>query len=181
MIEAVRLIETEKFWDDRGFFMETYNSLRMSSFGVDVIFVQDNFSQSDEIGTLRGLHFQNPPYAQAKLVRCVGGAIFDVAVDIRIGSPSFGKWVGHELSAENGNQFYIPTGFAHGFITLEPNTQVAYKCSEYYQPKAESSLNWNDPTINIKWPLDCQPRLSVKDAAAPFLDEFDSPFVWENS
>ena len=141
--------------------------------------VQDNHSVSATVGTVRGLHFQAPPNAQAKLVRCGRGAIFDVAVDIRIGSPTYGDWAGYELSAVNGAQLYIPSGFAHGFVTLEPDSEIVYKCSDYYAPDTEGSLRWDDPDIGIEWPLTAQPVLSEKDAKAPSLADFDSPFTFE--
>lgn len=159
--------------------METYNRRRLSDFGIGDKFVQDNWSKSNATGTIRGLHYQSPPYEQAKLVSVLRGAIFDVAVDIRIGSPTFGQWKGYELSAENRNQFYIPAGFAHGFVTLQPDSEVCYKCSDFYNPAAEGGIRWNDPSINIDWPLDCTPVLSEKDSAAPFLEDFESPFFWK--
>ena len=125
-----------RFSDDRGFFAETYNRKKYMELGIDIEFVQDNHSLSREVGTLRGLHFQAPPRAQAKLVRCGRGAIFDVAVDIRRGSPSFGKWEGYKLTAENGHQLYVPIGYAHGFLTLEPDSEIVYKCSDYYAPES---------------------------------------------
>ena len=143
-------------------------------------FVQDNHSLSVAVGTVRGLHFQEPPHAQAKLVRCGQGAIFDVAVDIRIGSPTYGRWLGYELSAENGAQLYIPAGFAHGFVTLKPDSEIIYKCSDYYASGSEGSLRWDDPEIGIDWPLANEPILSDKDAQAPLLSELDSPFTWED-
>lgn len=164
--------------DHRGFFAETYNRRRYFELGIDVDFVQDNHSLSKEVGTIRGLHFQAPPHAQAKLVRCGRGAIFDVAVDIRKGSPTYGKWEGYELSVENGQQLYVPVGFAHGFVTLEPNSEIIYKCSDYYVPEAEGSLLWSDPDIGIAWPEVRKPIFSAKDAAAPVLSDFDSPFIY---
>ncbi|MCW8843494.1 MAG: dTDP-4-dehydrorhamnose 3,5-epimerase, partial [Rhodobacteraceae bacterium] len=144
----------------------------------DVDFVQDNHSLSSQVGTLRGLHFQAPPHAQAKLVRCGRGAIFDVAVDIRQGSPTYGQWVGYELSAQNGAQLFIPEGFAHGFVTLRPESEVVYKCSTYYAPDTEGALIWDDAQIGIDWPLSGAPILSDKDAAAPRLGDLQSPFTW---
>lgn len=168
--------------DARGFFAETYSRKKYLDHGIDVEFVQDNHSLSKEVGTLRGLHFQAPPYAQAKLVRCVRGAIFDVVVDIRKGSPLFGKWKGYKLTAKAGSQLYVPIGFAHSFVTLEPDSEVFYKCSDYYAPKMEGSILWSDPDIGIVWPLEKNPVLSSKDAAAPLLKDFDSPFFYgENS
>lgn len=175
-------IKPTRHGDNRGFFAETYSRKKYSEFGIDIEFVQDNHSLSREIGTLRGLHFQAPPHAQAKLVRCGLGAIFDVAVDIRRGSPTYGHWEGYELTAENGHQLYVPAGFAHGFVTLEPNSEIVYKCSEYYAPETEGALRWNDPKIGINWPADSDPILSDKDAVAPLLADLKSPFVFgENS
>ena len=128
------------------------------------------------------MHFQAPPHAQAKLVRCGRGALFDVAVDIRRGSPTYGKWQGYELTAENGDQLYIPVGFAHGFVTLEPDSEIVYKCSDYYAPETEGAVLWNDPDIGINWPTKADPILSDKDAVAPLLSELESPFIFgENS
>lgn len=128
-------------------------------------------------GTLRGLHFQAPPHAQGKLVRCGRGALYDVAVDIRRGSPTYGAWTGVELSFENGRQLWVPPGFAHGFVTLQPDTEICYKCTEYYAPQADGAVRWD--SCGIDWPLAGDPVLSAKDAAAPALAEFDSPFIWE--
>ena len=175
-------IKTKRHGDHRGFFAETYSRFKYSGLGIDVEFVQDNHSLSREVGTLRGLHFQAPPHAQAKLVRCGRGAIFDVAVDIRRGSPTYGQWEGYELSCENGDQLYVPVGFAHGFVTLDPDSEIVYKCSDYYAPEKEGAVLWNDLDIGIKWPIEADPILSVKDAAAPLLKELESPFVFgENS
>ena len=135
-IPEIVLIKPKKYDDPRGFFAETYSRRKYLEFGIDVEFVQDNHSISKKVSTLRGLHFQAPPYAQAKLVRCGRGAIFDVAVDIRRGSPNYGQWDGYELTAENGYQLFVPVGFAHGFVTLEPNSEIVYKCSDYYAPEA---------------------------------------------
>ena len=165
--------------DHRGFFAETYSQGAYAALGVGVSFVQDNHSLSAAEGTVRGLHFQAPPRAQAKLVRCGRGAIFDVAVDIRRGSPTYGRWAGYTLSAENGAQLYIPVGFAHGFATLEPDSEIIYKCSDYYAPETEGALRWDDPDIGIEWPLTSAPVLSGKDAAAPLLAGFNSPFTFE--
>ena len=178
-ITGVSLLLSRRFSDHRGFFAETYSQRVCAKLGIDVWFVQDNHSLSAAVGTLRGLHFQGPPYAQAKLVRCGRGAIFDVAVDIRRGSPTYGEWVGYTLSAENGAQLYIPIGFAHGFVTLEPNSEIIYKCSDYYAPETEGSLRWDDPDIGIEWLLTGVPILSGKDATAPSLADFESPFTFE--
>ena len=172
-------VQPKRHGDGRGFFAEAYNRERYVASGLNANFVQDNHSVSTAVGTLRGLHFQAPPHAQAKLVRCGRGAIFDVAVDIRRGSPTHGKWVGEVLSEENGKQLFIPEGFAHGFVTLEPNSEIVYKCSDYYAPETEGSLRWDDPDIGIEWPLTGDPVLSEKDAIAPFLADFESPFTFE--
>ena len=176
------LIKPDRHKDERGFFSETYSRRRYKEFGIDVEFVQDNHSISWETGTLRGLHFQAPPFAQGKLVRCSKGAIFDVAVDIRKGSPRFGAWVGYELTEKNGYQLYVPVGFAHGLITFHPETELMYKCTDYYAPKTEGSIRWNDPTIGIEWPLAERLVLNERDAIAPFFKDFETPFtLGENS
>ncbi len=178
-LRQVILIEPQRFGDQRGFFAEIYNRKTLCENGINLDFVQDNHSLSSQVGTVRGLHFQAPPHAQAKLVRCGRGAIFDVAVDIRRASPTFGQWVGYELSAENGRQLLIPAGFAHGFMTLEPDSEIVYKVSDYYAPETEGALRWDDPAIGIKWPLKGDVILSAKDADAPLLADFETPFVWE--
>ena len=175
----VVFIQRKRLDDHRGFFAETYSQRADAALGVDATFVQDNHSLSAAMGTVRGLHFQAPPHAQSKLVRCGRGAIFDVAVDIRRGSPTFGRWAGYTLSAENGAQLYIPVGFAHGFATLEPDSEIIYKCSDYYAPETEGALRWDDPDIGIKWPLTGAPVLSEKDAIASLLADFNSPFKFE--
>lgn len=175
-LSGVVYLQPKRFGDHRGFFAETWNRAAFAQAGIDVDFVQDNHSLSAAVRTIRGLHFQAPPCAQAKLVRCGRGALFDVAVDIRRGSPTFGKWVGYELSAKNGVQLFIPAGFAHGFATLEPDSEIVYKCSSYYAPETEGALRWDDPAIGISWPVAGEVILSQKDAAAPLLAEFDSPF-----
>ena len=180
-MNPVRLIEPKRFGDARGWFSETYNAATWSAQGVDAVFVQDNHSLSRPVHTLRGLHFQRPPHAQAKLVRCVRGAIFDVAVDLRVGSPTFGRWVGAVLSAESGRQLFVPKGFAHGFLTLEPDCEVVYKVDDYYAPTADAGVRWDDPTIAVDWPLPAgvAPMLSDKDARLPALAAIDSPFHYE--
>ena len=162
--------------DDRGFFSEVWNQARFADVGIDVPFVQDNVSVSRRKGVLRGLHFQTRPAAQAKLVRVARGAIFDVAVDIRRSSPNFGRWAGVVLSAEKWNQLYVPEGFAHGFVTLEDDTEVSYKVSALYSPEHDRSIRFDDPAIGIEWPVDGEPRLSAKDAAAPLLSDIETGF-----
>ena len=182
MILKLINIKPKRHGDHRGFFAETYSRRKYSELGIDIEFVQDNHSLSREVGTLRGLHFQAPPHAQAKLVRCGLGAIFDVAVDIRRGSPTYGQWEGYELTAENGDQLYIPVGFAHGFVTLAADSEIVYKCSDYYAPETEGAVLWNDPVIGIDWPTEADPILSDKDAAASSLADLESPFIFgENS
>ncbi|AHM03061.1 dTDP-4-dehydrorhamnose 3,5-epimerase [Roseibacterium elongatum DSM 19469] len=171
-----------RFGDSRGFFSETYNRARLADHGITTDFVQDNHSLSAEVGTVRGLHFQAPPHAQAKLVRCGRGVLFDVAVDIRKGSPTYGQWVGVELSFENGKQLMIPAGFAHGFVTRTPETEIIYKCSDYYAPETEGALRFDDPDLGIDWQLgQVAPILSDKDAAAGAFARFDSPFTYEDA
>ena len=174
----VQLIEPRRFGDARGWFTETYNRATFEKLGITCVFVQDNHSLSAPAFTLRGLHFQTPPHGQDKLVRCIRGRIFDVAVDVRAGSPTYGRWVGAELSAENGRQLFVPVGFAHGFLTLEPDCEVTYKCSDLYAPEHDGGVRWDDPTIRVDWPLPAgvAPELSPKDAGLPALATFDSPF-----
>ena len=178
-LAGILMIEPNRFGDHRGFFAETYSRRVYAELGVDVEFVQDNHSLSAAVGTVRGLHFQMPPHAQAKLVRCGRGAIFDVAVDIRKGSPTFGQSVGYELTAENGAQVFVPAGFAHGFMTLQPDSEIIYKCSDYYAPETEGAVRWDDPAIGIDWPLQGHAILSDKDVVAPLLADLDSPFQFE--
>ena len=176
------LIKPTRHKDDRGFFTEIYSQHRYKESGIDADFVQENQSLSWNVGTLRGLHFQSPPYAQGKLVRCGRGAIFDVVVDIRKGSPTFNQWEGYKLTAENGFQLYVPVGFAHGFMTLEPASEIIYKCTDYYAPKAEGSIRWNDPTIGVEWPLSKKIVLNERDSIAALLKDFETPFTFgENS
>ena len=179
-MDKLLLIKPERHGDCRGFFGETYSRRRYTELGIDVEFVQDNHSLSHAVGTLRGLHFQAQPAAQGKLVRCGRGAIFDVAVDIRRGSPTYGEWEGYALSAENGHQLYVPVGFAHGFVTLEPDSEIVYKCTDYYAPETEGAVRWD--SCGIEWPLSGEPILSDKDAIASALVDFESPFIYgENS
>lgn len=177
----VRLIEPRRFGDARGWFTETYSEPVFAQLGIGCRFVQDNHSLSVPRFTLRGLHFQTPPHGQDKLVRCIRGRVFDVAVDVRRGSPTYGQWVGTELSAENGHQLFIPIGFAHGFLTLEPDCEVTYKCSDTYAPDHDGGIRWDDPAIGIAWPIPAgtMPELSPKDAVQPLLADFDSPFAYD--
>lgn len=175
-LAGVLILTPARFGDDRGWFSETWNAARMAAAGLDFAFVQDNHSRSAAVGTLRGLHYQRPPHAQDKLVRCTVGAILDVAVDIRRGSPTYGKWVGVELSAANGRQLLVPKGFLHGFVTREADTEVQYKCTDLYAPDCDGAVRWDDPDIGIDWGLTAAPVLSGKDAVAPFLRDLDSPF-----
>lgn len=175
-----KLIRVRRFGDERGWFSESYNAGRFAQAGIGDVFVQDNHSFSARKGTLRGLHFQAAPDAQAKLVRCAAGAIWDVAVDVRRASPTFGRWVGARLSAEGGEQLYIPAGFAHGFVTLTEDVQVLYKASALYAPHSEGAVRWDDPAVAIDWPLDgLAPTLSDKDLAAPSLSELTAAFAYE--
>ena len=169
-LDGVKLIEPRVFGDERGFFMESWNERDFNTQVQEVSFVQDNHSRSKK-GVVRGLHFQLPPHAQAKLVRCVLGSIYDVAVDIRLSSPTFGQWVGYELSAENKRQLWIPEGFAHGFVALTDFAEVCYKTNEFWHKECEGSVRWDDKIINIAWPLDEVPCLSEKDALAPYLED----------
>lgn len=162
------IIEPDIYPDDRGFFCETYHRMRYSQFGIDVEFIQDNLSYSVK-GTLRGLHFQHP-HSQAKLVQVLSGEIFDVAVDIRYGSSTFGKWTGASLSSENRNQLYIPPGLAHGFCVLSDTALFAYKCSDFYAPDCEAGILWSDPDLAIDWPIK-EPLLSEKDRKFPYLKD----------
>ena len=169
------LIEPKVFKDSRGYFLESYNSETFKNSGIDVNFVQDNQSFSCK-GTLRGLHFQNTPYAQVKLVRVITGSIIDVAVDIRKGSKTYGKYYSAELSGENKKMLYIPDGFAHGFLTLEDNTIVQYKCSNVYNKESEGGIIWNDPDININWGLMDEPIISDKDKNNISFKDLNSKF-----
>lgn len=176
-LPGVVILTPARFGDDRGFFSETWSRKRLAEAGIDLDFVQDNHSLSARAGTLRGLHFQSPPHAQAKLVRCGRGVLWDVAVDIRAGSPTYGHWVGVELSAANGRQLLIPAGFLHGFVTRTDETEIVYKCSDYYAPDCDGAVAWN--SVGIDWGLTGEPVLSAKDAAAVALADFKTPFTWE--
>jgi dTDP-4-dehydrorhamnose 3,5-epimerase len=171
-LPGVKRVIPRRHGDDRGWFSEVFRADQLAAGGITSEFVQDNQSFSAPVGTLRGLHFQTPPAAQAKLVRVLAGAILDVAVDIRRGSPTFGRYVAVRLDAENGEQLFVPHGFAHGFCTLEPNTMVAYKVDAYYSPANDRAIAWNDPEIGIDWPVsEADASLSAKDKAAPRLAE----------
>jgi len=175
-IPGLVILTPRRFGDHRGFFCESWNEQRMQKEGLDYRFVQDNHSVSMEQDTLRGLHYQSPPHAQAKLVRCGRGTLWDVAVDVRTGSPTFGQWFGVELSFENGRQLMIPAGFLHGFVTTEPQTEIVYKCTDYYAPESDGAVAWD--SCGIDWPLKGDPILSEKDAAAITMSAFKSPFDW---
>lgn len=177
-ISEIVAIKPVRYEDERGFFSETYNRRALADVGIEAEFVQDNHSLSVPQGTLRGLHFQAPPAAQAKLVSVVRGVILDVAVDLRVGSPSFGQHVCCELSAREWNQIYIPQGFAHGFCTLEPDTEVTYKVSDYYAPELDRGLMWNDPALGIDWPIS-DPLLSEKDRSHPPLRDLPQYFTYK--
>ena len=169
-LEGVLEIVPKRHGDVRGFFMETYNAERFSQAGIDLVFVQDNHSYSAAAGVLRGLHYQLSPRAQDKLLRVIRGSVLDIAVDIRRGSKTFGKWIAHEISAEKGNQILVPKGFAHGFVTLVPDTEVLYKVTDTYSPEHDRSIRFDDPAIGIEWPpLAGGFQLSDKDLKAPML------------
>ncbi|GGF62039.1 dTDP-4-dehydrorhamnose 3,5-epimerase [Azorhizobium oxalatiphilum] len=176
-IPEVVLITPPRFQDSRGYFSETYKKAALDAAGLDFTFVQDNESLSTTPGTIRGLHYQAPPFAQAKLVRVVSGSIFDVAVDIRKGSPTYGKWVGATLTAEGGEQLLIPHGFAHAFCTLTPDVRVLYKVDGAYSKASEGGIIWDDPDVAITWPVK-EAVVSEKDAILPRLKDLDSPFVY---
>lgn len=179
-IPQVKLIEPVRFGDERGFFSEVWSKRKLREAGIELDFVQDNHSMSAQRGVVRGLHFQAPPHAQAKLVRVVRGSVLDVAVDIRKGSPTFGQHVAVVLSAENWHQLLIPVGFAHGFCTLEPETEVLYKVDSDYAPQSDMGVFWADPALKIDWPVTPQQAIvSQKDQNLPRWEAFDSPFVYQ--
>ncbi len=179
-LPGVLRITPKRFGDNRGFFSETWNRRALADAGLDLDFVQDNHSLSRQKGTIRGLHFQSPPAAQDKLVRAIRGTILDVAVDARVGSPHYGQWVAEELSAENGAQLLVPKGFLHGFATLTDDTEVAYKCTDYYARDCDGAVRFDDPDIGIDWGIDIGTAiLSDKDLAAQSFAAFESPFVFE--
>ena len=179
LIQDLRLIYPEVFYDQRGFFLESWNQkIFNTKLYPGIQFFQDNHSCSSK-GTLRGLHYQLPPYEQGKLVRCIHGEIFDVAIDLRRSSNTFGKWAGIHLSAENFKQLFIPAGFAHGFLTLSEKAEVLYKATNYWNKEAERSLVWNDPFLKINWPLNIEFKLSEKDQLAPSFKELSEDDLFE--
>lgn len=180
-LSGVKVLTPRRFGDDRGFFSESWSKRVMAEAGLDFDWVQDNHSLSMQVGTVRGLHFQSPPHAQAKLVRCGRGALFDVAVDVRKGSPTYGQWIGEELTFENGKQLLIPAGFLHGFATRAPETEIIYKCSDYYAPECDGAVRFDSVSLGIDWGLEGAPILSAKDEAAQDFADFDSPFTYEAS
>lgn len=178
-IPDVKLIIPSHIGDERGYFAETFRADLFAHRCGEIAFVQDNESLSAKAGTIRGLHFQSNPHAQGKLVRCTAGALFDVAVDIRQGSPSFGQWVGETLTPENGKQLWVPAGFAHGFCSLKPDTVICYKVTDYYSAECDKGLAWDDPAIAIAWPdLADADTLSAKDRKQPMLSELPAYFTW---
>ena len=179
-LPGLQLLKPRRFADSRGHFVETYNERTLLAAGISAEFVQDNQSYSKSRGTVRGLHFQLPPAAQAKLVRVAQGSVYDVAVDLRAGSPTYGRWEGMTLTAEHGEQLFVPRGFAHGFCTLEPDTVVAYKVDAFYAPASDSGLIWNDPVLAIDWPVGTeQAVLSDKDLRHGSFGGFETPFRYE--
>ncbi|RUS64832.1 dTDP-4-dehydrorhamnose 3,5-epimerase [Pseudorhodobacter sp. E13] len=177
-LAGLLLLTPRRFGDSRGFFAENWNRRSLEKAGVFLPeFVQDNYSLSHSAGTLRGLHYQAPPHAQGKLVRCGRGSLFDVVVDIRRGSPTYGHWVGYELSFENARQLWIPPGFLHGFVTRRYDSEILYKCTDYYAPECEGAVLWD--SAGIDWGLETAPLLSEKDAGGVAFKDFESPFVWE--
>ena len=179
-LPGVVILTPRRFGDDRGFFSEVWNRETLRRSGIDIHFVQDNHSLSRPVGTVRGLHYQSPPHAQDKLVRCGAGVVFDVAVDARRGSPTYGKWVGVELSAENGRQLLIPKGFLHGFVTRAPNSELLYKCSDVYAPDCDGAVRFDDPDLGIDWGINpASAVLSDKDCKAQSFAAFNSPFAYE--
>jgi dTDP-4-dehydrorhamnose 3,5-epimerase len=180
-ITGLKVLVPRHLGDGRGYFAETFRADIFAAHCGDYTFVQDNESLSVVPGTVRGLHFQSEPYAQGKLVRCTAGALFDVAVDIRRGSPTFGRWIGETLTPENGKQLWMPPGFAHGFCSLAPDTVIAYKVTNYYSPECDKGLRWDDPAIGIAWPAEASSEtLSPKDQCQPMLSELPEYFRWKD-
>lgn len=178
-LQDVKIIEMDVFGDHRGFFMESYTKEKFREAGIDIDFIQDNHSLSVEPGVLRGMHFQTSPKAQTKLVRATTGVIYDVLVDMRVGSPTYGKWEGYILSEYNHRQLLVPKGFAHAFVTLTPNCNVQYKVDEYYSKENDGGIAFDDPDIGIKWPMPVDKLvLSEKDTKHPTLAEFYNPFIY---
>jgi dTDP-4-dehydrorhamnose 3,5-epimerase len=181
-IPGVLLLTPRYFNDARGYFVETYNLRAAQAAGIAAAFIQDNQAFSHQRGTVRALHFQVPPHPQAKLVRVLRGAVYDVAVDLRAGSPTYGRWVGATLTARGGEQVFVPRGFAHGYCTLEADTEVAYKVDDYYAPDCEQGLIWNDPALAIDWPVAASAAvLSDKDRELPRFADFVSPFRYDRA
>jgi dTDP-4-dehydrorhamnose 3,5-epimerase len=184
-IPGVLLVTPQRFEDARGYFMETYREADFERLGIGARFVQDNQAMSRQAGTIRGLHFQRPPSAQAKLVRAIRGSIFDVAVDLRRNSPTFGRWAGASLTADSAEALFIPAEFAHGYCTLEPDTEVAYKCDNYYSAASEAGIRFSDPALAVDWPVAADAAIvSDKDRALPLLADLVSPFsmeLWDRS
>jgi dTDP-4-dehydrorhamnose 3,5-epimerase len=178
-LPGLLILTPRRFGDARGWFTEVWNARTFAALGISIDFVQDNHSQSRDVGTVRGLHYQRPPHAQAKLVRCGRGRVFDVAVDVRKGSPMFGRWFGTELSADCGRQLLIPTGFLHGFVTREPDSELLYKCSDVYAPDCDGAVRFDDPDLGIDWGIDSGSAiLSDKDRNAPLFQNFATPFIY---
>lgn len=178
-LPGVLVLTPARFGDARGFFSESWNRRTLEKAGLDLPeFVQDNHSISHKTGTLRGLHYQSPPHAQGKLVRCGRGSLFDVAVDARLGSPTYGQWFGTELSFENGRQLWVPAGCLHGFVTREPDTEVVYKCTDFFDASSDGAVRWD--SLGIDWGVD-EPVLSDKDSRAPAFADWTSPFRWESA
>lgn len=178
-LPGLLILTPRRFGDARGWFSEVWNKQTLAANGITCDFVQDNHSYSRDVGTVRGLHYQSPPHAQAKLVRCGRGLVYDVAVDVREGSPSFGKWFGIELSPENGRQLLIPAGFLHGFVTRAPDSELLYKCSDVYAPSCDGAVRFDDPDLAIDWGIDAASAiLSDKDKSAPLFQNFATPFVY---
>lgn len=181
-LPGVMVLTPRRFSDARGHFFEAYSEKTFAAIGITTRFVQDNQSLSVAKGTVRGLHFQLPPAAQAKLVRVLQGSVYDVAIDLRVGSPTYGQCDGATLTADGGEQIFVPRGFAHGFCTLEPDTVVAYKVDEFYAPASDSGLIWNDPTLGVRWPVAaCDAVLSDKDTTHGRFADFKSPFRYEGT